>query len=682
MQGMARPVLVAAGLALLCAIPLVHGIAAPFVTLADNNTAAFAQPARNFLRHGLAATRLGLVIDMGEASPPFDYNNHHPPLASLATAAVFGIAGVSDRAARYYPALCTLGSALALFALWRRVRGEGAAALAVAMMALFPAFGHYGKMLGEEAPTLFWGLLSVLLYAAWKGSPDPAPPWKLAASLVAYAIGCLSGWPGFYAGPLIMLDALFTLRRRPAARRAALGGFAATGLLVFAAAIGQIAVVSGGVSEIASVARERIAAREAGSPAPGDAGGWIAREGIYFLRMYGWGVVVPAGLGLIAAIVALARRRARPEGISLVLILAGIGVAHPLIFQAAARDHEWMLSPLMPLLAIAAAEGIRFLGALAARGCGLLGAPPRDTAILQVLVVAAPLIHLVAGGLDGTAALRANPPGCAWPILGREIAVRAPRGSPILSNFPFAPLRSAPLRFYADRRTIVVTSLASFEERLGHEDPALFVRFLDLPMESALEERLRAFPSHDLGIFRIHDLREGAPAGGPETAPAEELVPLDADFAGRMRLTGYSITLPTAPPPPPRGLLATYLAAGAGEVSGARLVRITSRWSVTGATIPHWSMIAGLTRESGPDEWISLPSLLTPELREISIDAWGERREFLMESAAYLEPGRTPGPWEIRFGLFDRGEAVPPEIPGRPLEGREVVVAGTILLPY
>jgi hypothetical protein len=58
-----------AAICLLSAIPLSYRLFHPFVTDADNNTASFAQPARNLVRHGPWATRLGPTVDPGEARP-------------------------------------------------------------------------------------------------------------------------------------------------------------------------------------------------------------------------------------------------------------------------------------------------------------------------------------------------------------------------------------------------------------------------------------------------------------------------------------------------------------------------------------------------------------------------------------------------------------------------------------
>jgi hypothetical protein len=341
------------------------------------------------------------------------------------------------------------------------------------------------------------------------------------------------------------------------------------------------------------------------------------------------------------------------------------------------------------VIGVAAAEGSILVAAAAGWACGHLRAPARVGTAISIVAAAVPLVYVGASGVRGTAALHANAPGYAWPILGKEIAAQAPPGSTILSNFVFDPIRSSALRFYADRRTAVATSLPAFEERLAGDGPALFVRDLNTPIDPALEGRLSTFPSRQVAMFRIHDLR-GANAGvaaeemepEPEPEPEpERLLPLQADFGGKIRLAGYAVAPPPAPPPRP-GLVERYLGLRGDAISAARVVRVTSSWSVTGAAAPPWKMIGGLTRQTGPDLWISLPSLLLPEQRDRTLAIWGDRRELRVESAFFLEPGSPAGEWEVRLGLFDRGNAVAPDMPGPPVAGRKIVIAGKIPLAF
>src|SRR5262249_13271561 len=168
---------------------------ARFVTPADNNTAEYSQPARNLLRYGPIATRLGLVTDLGASRPArFAFYTHHPPLMSIAAAGSFLVFGVSEGAARIYPALCSIGSAIVVCLLWSRHRGVRHGALAALVLVTLPGFGHFGRMLGSEAPSLFFSLLTLLIHRARGVGTARSGRRAEVALLAAYAASCLSGW--------------------------------------------------------------------------------------------------------------------------------------------------------------------------------------------------------------------------------------------------------------------------------------------------------------------------------------------------------------------------------------------------------------------------------------------------------------------------------------------------------
>src|SRR5262249_23688911 len=154
-----RPLLLCLLVVLAASVPLAFRFFHPFVTLADNGTARYGQAARNFVRHGVVATRGGLAVDMGGDGPPFTYFAHHPPPATPGGPVACVALGVGDAPARAFPAACSLASAVLVFLLWRRCRGDLPAALAGVLLATLPGFGHFGKMLGGEAPTLAFALL-------------------------------------------------------------------------------------------------------------------------------------------------------------------------------------------------------------------------------------------------------------------------------------------------------------------------------------------------------------------------------------------------------------------------------------------------------------------------------------------------------------------------------------------
>jgi len=361
-------------LAILSAVPLSYQFFNPLITTADYNTSAFAQPARNFLRYGLLGTRMGLVVNLGDRKPEHpSYNSHHPPLAALGASAAFLALGVRDWVARVYPACCSLGSSLLVFLLWKRHRGELPAALAAAVMITLPAYGHFGKMLGEETPTLFFGLLTIFLYRLWKEAPAEVAGRYLGGTLSSYVAGCLSGWAAFHAGPILMLDAALTLRKRR--RVLALGAIGLAGLITFALIVAHLAALTGSMKEIVHAATYRTVASASGIALGSGRPSWIQQEAGHFVRLYGIEAAALALIGVLAGCVALARRRARADAVATILILTAFGVAHPLIFRWAAYMHDWLLFHLLPILAIAGAEGILFATGWLAGWVRRLGAP-------------------------------------------------------------------------------------------------------------------------------------------------------------------------------------------------------------------------------------------------------------------------------------------------------------------
>ena len=338
--GAAMKAVIGLALAAWCLIPLSYRFFQPFLSTADKDASMYALAAKNFVRYGFIPTRLGMTLNTGDNPPRFSYYDHHPPGVPLAAAVVYAVAGVSDWGARIYPGLCTLGSAGVLFLIWRRHRGAGPALLAVAVVATLPAFGHFGLKLGEEAPTFFWGLLAVLLYGNWKHHEE-AIGWRgLVPCLAVYALGCGSGWAAFYVGPLLMIDALVTLNGHRARQRLALAGLAVTGAGCFALVLGHIAWNAGSLDAILAAARSRFVP-PAGAAASGPGiGEWLAREGGYFVRLFGTQSAILGTAGVLSGVVAIVRGRWRTDVALTVIVLAGFGVSHVVAFRWAAFYHD------------------------------------------------------------------------------------------------------------------------------------------------------------------------------------------------------------------------------------------------------------------------------------------------------------------------------------------------------
>ena len=681
---------------LACAVPLSYRIGQPFVISADNNTAAFAQAARNYLRYGLLSTRGGLSLDMGESPPPrLRYITHHPPLVSLMAAAAFGLLGTAEWTARLYPAVCSLGSALILYALWRRHRGLLPAVTAALAMATLPAYGHFGKMLGEEAPTLFYGLLTLLLYTRWREKVSAGERARLSGTIAAYLAGCFSGWAAFHIGPVLILDALVLLRHRPDQRRRAVAGFALAGTLAIGLILAHFALLTGSLDDIVGAAQGRAFTGTPGGTT--SAWAWLRHEAEHFLKCYGAEAGALAGVGAAAGLTAVVRRRARSGPVAVALSLGAYGLAHPLVFRWAAYGHDWLLFHLLPAAALAVAEGILGTAGLLSHLLGRAGTPRRMAVAMAAAGAVSLLGHRAVMGERDLRRLATDEPTYAARLLGQEIGRLAPAGSSLASNFPF---QNYQLRFYADRPAFVADRRAQLMDVMEKYAPALYVRDLNRPMEAELEEMLSARPAFDVGAFRIYPLGESrvlpdiepAHAAGP---PASLVLaaPLDALFEDGLRLTRCEVSAPLDPAKPALAG-AAFLGIDEPESALERVVKVETSWTLAGPELPNWHVFVEVVLESGPGAPYALPLAVMPNEWRARLSLWKGVGAFRIVSAFFV-PDRSPAgdytvyvavydpadDYTVYVAVHDGGRRVPPVLAGSPGPLLKSVRVGTIPLP-
>lgn len=656
------------------AIPLAFGLLHPFVTMADNNTAEYAQPARNLLRHGPIATRLGLVTDVGENAPArFAFYTHHPPLMAIVAAGAFMLFGVSEGAARVYPAVCSLGSALAVFLIWRRCRGDLPGAVAAIVMTTLPGFGHFGKMLGAEAPTLFFSLIALLVYRAGADRGMAGDRRGSVALLLVYAASCLSGWAGFYIGPLLMLDASTKGSSASGSRRRTMIGIGLTGLAVFALLATQVVIMTGSLDTLIGAARYRFTGAAPGLVSIGENQSWMRHVAAYLPRLFSVEAGPAVIVGVLAAGVALARRRASREGAMTVTILALLGLAHPLLFHGAAFYHDWLLFHLLPVVAIAAAEGILLVAGAAGALAAAARAPARAAGAVGAVLLLLALSHrIIICGRD-LSWLADEQPQYTGKVLGEEIARRTPSRSSIMANFLMLDCR---LRFYADRLAVLTTDRERFDRLARDGGYALYVRNLDIPLEPGLEAKLEEHPSLRLGAFRLYDLQGATIFSDPEPRTSA-FGPLDGRFGDKVALTGYEVTLPVDPPEP-LPWWRVFLGGPVDPNERPRIIEVSSTWSQIDPELPDWTLFEALDYDQRPGK--SLPLLRLPELRHPVLSRWQGYGSFHIESAFLFPPGYPRGEYALRFGVSDHGRSVPLVVPGPPRPWLKVMNAGRVKL--
>lgn len=163
-----------------CLFLLTDQLAKPFIGHHDWNGVFYSGIARNYLRSGLVATKLG------QMTGPNVFYTHYPPLFPLVLASAFKIFGQSDLVARLVPVFFTAGSLGLLYLISR--------SWIVIVLALTPMLRYFGQMPSQEALLVFFSCLSVYAYLNHKTK-------LFYFSVIANA---LSGWAGYFLYPLLL----------------------------------------------------------------------------------------------------------------------------------------------------------------------------------------------------------------------------------------------------------------------------------------------------------------------------------------------------------------------------------------------------------------------------------------------------------------------------------------------
>ena len=167
------------------ALILTDHLAKPFIGHHDWNGVFYANIARNYLRSGLLATKLG------QMTGPDSFYTHYPPLFTLTLAAAFKTLGISSIVARLVPVGLTIASFLLLYQISR--------SWVIVAVALTPMLRYYSQMPSQESLIIFLTFLS--FYFFLKNKPK--------AFYLSVILNGLSGWAGYFFYPL-----LFFLNRR------------------------------------------------------------------------------------------------------------------------------------------------------------------------------------------------------------------------------------------------------------------------------------------------------------------------------------------------------------------------------------------------------------------------------------------------------------------------------------
>ena len=164
--------------------------------------------ARNYVRYGPGAARLGGIMNSGRVLPEnWSIYANHPPLVPLLIAAVQGVAGVSEWTARAVPVFFSVASTALLYLIVGRRFGARAGIVAGFLYAFCPltlVFGGMPDYVG--APLVFFGLAATESYVRWTETGERR--WVVGL-VVSFLLGALSDWPVFFLLPLFAVHRNF-----------------------------------------------------------------------------------------------------------------------------------------------------------------------------------------------------------------------------------------------------------------------------------------------------------------------------------------------------------------------------------------------------------------------------------------------------------------------------------------
>ena len=311
------------------------------------NGAAYQNAARNTLRWDVL---FPLQYETANVPPKPDQVYTHAPLAlhlnNVVSVTLFGDRELSIRLVAGFWSVAAL---CMLFAVVRRLWGDGHAILASAVYVLLPINAIYTNMANHSAGFIFWSLLTLYLYIRRSG----APVWRgadFALFAGSFGIAATWDWPAYYIAFAIALHwALTLLASRGGEPNGGspkqLLGFCAWVLLLFFGHFALADLAAGNLDELR--------------------GAFNARRALSWSRFRTHLLVVPELmftvpiLGLCAAwVVGWAIRLARRSTSARELLPAAFffaGFLHYWTFRWSAVVHSYWAWPLLPAVAIAVA---------------------------------------------------------------------------------------------------------------------------------------------------------------------------------------------------------------------------------------------------------------------------------------------------------------------------------------
>jgi 4-amino-4-deoxy-L-arabinose transferase-like glycosyltransferase len=161
-----RDIVILAGIIIFCFFLLLVNIRQPWIGMDGLHGVKRSIEAKNLLRYGFLDINFGLSNNYEAVKDIKDlhYYQNHPPLNSILIAVVFSIFGVSEISARILPILFTTCSIILVYNIAKYVGGRHVALMSAFIFSIMPSTTYWGNTPSYQPLTLFFILLTMVLY--------------------------------------------------------------------------------------------------------------------------------------------------------------------------------------------------------------------------------------------------------------------------------------------------------------------------------------------------------------------------------------------------------------------------------------------------------------------------------------------------------------------------------------
>lgn len=297
--------------------------------------------------------------------PVVDAYHHHPPLYPWLVFAATRLFGFNETGFRAVPIFFAALGLAALFVLLARRFGDGRALAASIAVGACPMHVLYGWMPNPESGVLAMCLVTAALHERLRERSLLA----YVPAFVGYVVATQLDWQAYFFWPVIALgDGIDRIARNR--RRSLLLVVAGTVSLAFTFAM--FAVWNDSIGAAWTVVRDTVRASAAGVEKPGPASfAWWQNQGRFLFSLFGVGLLITGGAGLIVAVIGACRGDGRARWSLLWLLPA---LANVIVFRKHAFDHDFWWYYAIPAFAALTANLLR---------------PAKTSVVLAVVLVVA-----------------------------------------------------------------------------------------------------------------------------------------------------------------------------------------------------------------------------------------------------------------------------------------------------